>query len=497
MPRDKLKYIVVLSFVIAFVYHLFIANYITPAFKEIFVDKNIEEAQLIGRHMSKMLMKNRHNLPGKNEFPDSVHTWIKEFHLEKLKIFSSDGEIIYSTAPEDVGKLNTKSYFFDIVAKGLPYSKIVEKDKRTLEGRVVKADVIESYIPIMSGSNFIGAVEVYYDITKNLNEVNRTAEFSTISPLIFILFFLLSVLAILFMSDRKIDSYPSSDPTFKEHSPYYFLFICIVSIFVAELYVMAMLSKWQTSSWITGALIDAALLSLTVTPILYLFINRPLLLHIAQRKKAEKALQESEERFRDLFENSTDLIQSIAPDGSILFVNPIWKKTLLYSDEDITQMNIFDILAPEYQEHCKTTFQQVMTGQPVDRIEAALLSKDGRKIIVEGSASCKMKDGIPQYTRAIFHDITEQRTAEEEKEKLITELQKSLADIKTLSGLLPICSWCKKIRDDKGYWSQVESYIGKHSEIAFSHSVCPDCMKEHYPEVGDIDLGKTDDNDDQ
>ncbi|MBU0613739.1 PAS domain S-box protein [Patescibacteria group bacterium] len=143
-------------------------------------------------------------------------------------------------------------------------------------------------------------------------------------------------------------------------------------------------------------------------------------------------------------------------------------------------------------------FSKRCPGKHVDRIEAALISKDGRKIIVEGSASCKMKDGNPQYTRAIFHDITERRQAEEEKEKLISELQKSLNEVKTLSGLLPICSWCKKIRDDKGYWSQVENYIGKHSEIAFSHGVCPDCMKKHYPELlEDIDLEEADDNDDQ
>ncbi|MBU0613738.1 PAS domain S-box protein [Patescibacteria group bacterium] len=363
MPRNKLKYIVTLSFVIAFVYHLFITNYITPSFTNIFIEKNITEAQLLGRHISTMLMKNRYELPGKDEFPDAVRPWIKEFHLEKLKIFSSTGEIIYSTVAEDVGALNKESYFFDIVAKGQPYSKLVEKDKKTLEGRLLKADVIEAYIPIMSGNNFIGAVEIYYDITEELQEVHRTAEFSSISPLIFILVFLLSVLAILFMSDKKTNEYPSLDHTFKEQSPYYFLFVSIISIFAAEAYVMTILSKWQTSSRITETLIDSALLTLTVTPILYLFINRPLLLHIAERKKTEKALHESEERFRDLFEHSTDLIQSITPDGSILFVNPTWKKTLRYSDEDITTMNIFDILAPEYQKHCKTAFQQAMSGQ--------------------------------------------------------------------------------------------------------------------------------------
>jgi len=71
---------------------------------------------------------------------------------------------------------------------------------------------------------------------------------------------------------------------------------------------------------------------------------------------------------------------------------------------------------------------------------------------------------------------------ERERDRLISELKEALAKIKTLSGMLPICSHCKKIRDDKGYWKEVERYIGEHSETTFSHGICPDCAKKHYPE---------------
>jgi hypothetical protein len=71
---------------------------------------------------------------------------------------------------------------------------------------------------------------------------------------------------------------------------------------------------------------------------------------------------------------------------------------------------------------------------------------------------------------------------EGEREKLIRELQDSLVKIKTLRGLLPICASCKKIRDDKGYWNQIEAYIRDHSEAEFSHSICPVCMKKLYPD---------------
>ena len=70
-----------------------------------------------------------------------------------------------------------------------------------------------------------------------------------------------------------------------------------------------------------------------------------------------------------------------------------------------------------------------------------------------------------------------------EKDELIAKLQDALDNVKNLSGLLPICSSCKKIRDDKGYWQQIESYIREHSEAQFSHGICPDCLKKLYPNL--------------
>lgn len=82
-------------------------------------------------------------------------------------------------------------------------------------------------------------------------------------------------------------------------------------------------------------------------------------------------------------------------------------------------------------------------------------------------------------------DITARKKLELEKEQLIEDLRTALHEVKNLSGLLPICANCKKIRDDKGYWRRVESYIQEHSEAQFSHSICPDCIKELYPQLTD------------
>ena len=85
------------------------------------------------------------------------------------------------------------------------------------------------------------------------------------------------------------------------------------------------------------------------------------------------------------------------------------------------------------------------------------------------------------YILTVVTDITDRRQAEKEKEQLIADLQSVLSQVKTLSGLLPICASCKKIRDDQGYWNQIESYIRAHSEAEFSHGICPECAKKLYP----------------
>lgn len=85
--------------------------------------------------------------------------------------------------------------------------------------------------------------------------------------------------------------------------------------------------------------------------------------------------------------------------------------------------------------------------------------------------------------------ITERKQSEAEREKIIGELQQAMDNIKTLSGLIPICASCKKIRDDKGYWNKLEKYIIEHSDATFTHGICPECMKIYYGDLKKIKNG--------
>jgi PAS domain S-box-containing protein len=135
---------------------------------------------------------------------------------------------------------------------------------------------------------------------------------------------------------------------------------------------------------------------------------------ISERSRNEAALRESEMRYRTLFENAHDLIQLIRPDGKLLFVNDSWRRTFGYSEEEIADLSIFDIISPDCQEHCQSTFGKVISEEKTHYINTVFADKNGKKIIIEGNAICKFENGKPLYTQCIFRDITEKKKMEEE-----------------------------------------------------------------------------------
>ncbi len=134
---------------------------------------------------------------------------------------------------------------------------------------------------------------------------------------------------------------------------------------------------------------------------------------ITQRKKTEWALQENEAKYRDLFENANDLIQSVAADGTFLYVNRAWRETLGYPQEEVAALTLLDVIHPDFREHCMDIFRRVSSGEKVDHVEAVFVAKSGRSIVVEGNINCSIVDGAPVATRGIFRDITEHRHATE------------------------------------------------------------------------------------
>lgn len=119
----------------------------------------------------------------------------------------------------------------------------------------------------------------------------------------------------------------------------------------------------------------------------------------------------------------------------------------------------------------------------------SLPGPDGRQWFEAHISPIKPVAGLPRMVVWVAFSITKLHDTITEKDALIRELQKAIGEIKTLRGILPICAHCKKIRDDQGYWNQLENYIQSHSEADFSHGICEECLRQHYPEFApDIGL---------
>lgn len=160
-----------------------------------------------------------------------------------------------------------------------------------------------------------------------------------------------------------------------------------------------------------------------------------------KRKQAEAALRESEEQLRDLFENASDLIQSIGADGHFLYVNRAWRETLGYSEEEISKMTVFDIIHPNSSPDSLHIFDRAIRDKEIDEntfypdsVEAIFVTKKYQQILLEGSISCKFADGQLVAIRAILRDITARKQAEDALAQSVSLLQATFDS--TADGIL-------------------------------------------------------------
>jgi len=205
---------------------------------------------------------------------------------------------------------------------------------------------------------------------------------------------------------------------------------------------------------------------------------------ITERKRAEEELRESENRFRSYFSMPLVGIAITSPGKGWAEVNDRVCEMLGRSRDELREMTWSELTHPEDLAADLERFEQVLSGQ-IDNytMDKRFIRKDGGVVWTSVGIGCvRDSSRSVRYIVAVLNDITARKRAEHEQERLIAELQKALSEVKKLSGLLPICSSCKKIRDDRGYWNRIESYIREHSEAEFSHGICPDCAKKIYPE---------------
>lgn len=197
---------------------------------------------------------------------------------------------------------------------------------------------------------------------------------------------------------------------------------------------------------------------------------------ITQRKKMERDLEVQKAYFEQLFENAPEAIALVDPGDVVLRVNKGFIAMFGYTADEAVGSEIQELIVPASERRDSVVLTtQVALGENVN-LEAIRLRKDGTMLNASILATPINVGGGHVGVYVIYRDITERKLAEEERERLITELKEALANVKTLGALLPMCAWCKKIRDDGGYWSQVEEYLMGHSDTKLSHGICPECL---------------------
>jgi len=228
-------------------------------------------------------------------------------------------------------------------------------------------------------------------------------------------------------------------------------------------------------SYVKG-LLQKNLFQSIATVLFFLLLAMPIIkVYTKSHKELLKNIKESESFHKALFENNTSSILLIDSESTdILDANPSACSFYGYSKENITQMNISDINTLSNEE-LQNEILKAKTEQRSYFNFRHRLADNSIKEVEVYTGPVKIDEKL--VLCSIIHDISERKTSEKEREKLIQELSIALSDIKTLKGMVPICSNCKKIRDDKGYWNLLESYIEKHSEASFSHGMCPECSR--------------------
>jgi PAS domain S-box-containing protein len=181
--------------------------------------------------------------------------------------------------------------------------------------------------------------------------------------------------------------------------------------------------------------------------------------------------RELDERFFDL---SIDMLCFLDFSGYFKRLNPAWERALGFTRAELMAKPFIEFVHPDDRERTLEQNRRVRDGGQALAFENRYVCKDGsyRWLLWNAAAD----QGL-HVIYSVARDVTERKQADEEREALVRELQTALAEVQTLQGFLPICSYCKRVRDDENYWEGVDAYIAKHTNTKFSHGICPACYR--------------------
>ena len=195
-------------------------------------------------------------------------------------------------------------------------------------------------------------------------------------------------------------------------------------------------------------------------------------------RQTQQKLLDTQKKYSDLYDFAPIGYLTISNKGTIMEGNLTASMMFGVEKGNLIKQPFSAFIFPEDQDVYYQGRKRFISSQKSSECELRLVRKDGNwfHALTKFTMDTYI-DGISGQFRIIFSDISDFIKVKEERENLISELQKALNEIKTLYGLIPICSYCKNIRDDQGAWGKIEAYISERSDAVFSHGICPDCYK--------------------
>ena len=384
MARKRfLTSILVLSIIAVFFLPFYTTLYLYPAFTDHLMEDAENAAAKLANHIVHYMEEPEDGLGYENitiDVKDEVDEMFMDFGCEKVKLFAPSGEILYSTDPADIGQFNTKDYFKPIVTQGTKFTKIVTKNSKTAEGRIVSVDVVETYAPLKFGERIVGASEVYLDITEHRSQVAALVRHSSIIVFFVTTILLIAVLITLFRLNKNMIAREKAEN----------------ELFLHRNQLEELVSERTAELRKTNILLQE---------------------DIKKRQLAEKALRESEQKYRGLIETASDAIFVIDSEtGEIIDVNRKGYELLGRSADEIIGLHHSQLYPSEETEKYQEVFKKITSYTTPPDVSYHLLHKDGHSIPVEISTSI-MDMGGKKIIQGIFRDINERLKMEEEIQK--------------------------------------------------------------------------------
>lgn len=383
--KDRfLRNVIILAFVVAVAFPLYEGLFVYPKFRTLQTEFIETDSVRMARHLMSAVGSDQRELGPELMTPvfrDEVGRIVNDFDVWKLRVFSKSGQIIYSTLPEEVGQINEHDYFHNIVARGQVFSLVVNKHEKTREGQIAALDVVEVYVPVMKEGAFLGAFEVYHNITPQ---------------------------------------------------------------------------KSSLDDLILAAHLRLVVIGLALLLIAFVLADRAGK-DLKAREKAEKAVRDSEQRFRAVAESASDAIIVIDAVGNIVSWNEGAVDMFGLEEKEALGGSLTRIIPERFREGHEEGLQLIReTGEtrPVgSTVEFLALRKDGGEFPVEISRGF-WSNGEETFFTGILRDITRRKFAEDklrEREERLAEAQ-SLAnsgsvEVDTASGIMNWSAGAYKVLD--------------------------------------------------